>query len=498
MLITKAWQNIFARYIIIMSFGCLTLISSISLGYYHLLHNSLTNASTLFYNASKSDFLASDYYAATKKIHTFENLGFTSITYVQNSYQVFELKKYERFSFLPVQFHVTVEIPVIKVIGEKKPHGLLVFKRELSKEISLFIVMCSVSLFFLFLLSLRFKTRLLRQLKSEQEKRHLEHLSTLSTQVAHDIRSPLAALDSIYQDLDQIDTARTNLIKAALSRIHAIADGLLTSARTGDYQVLPLRPISLTALIDEIVAEKKVQFSKYPELSFSTTFPSTDTMVSASHTELSRILSNLINNSAEAMNYSGTISLSLSETDNQLCLAVTDQGPGIPPSIVESLGSKGNTLGKANGNGLGLYHAHTQMKKMSGEMQILSTSSGTTINLIFPKSTTYLLNKKMVLVDNDPLVRMNWSIAAKKQNIELMAYPRSNDLLEALPLIDPNTPIYLDDDLGEEIRGIDLAQKLHLLGFKNLHLCTGHDVSHFKDSNFLQSIHGKDFPQINI
>ncbi len=341
------------------------------------------------------------------------------------------------------------------------------------------------------LLIIKLSTNAQRE-KDRLKNLHLSHLSTLSTQVAHDIRSPLAALDSIYQDLDQIDTSKSTMIKAALSRIHSIADGLLSSARTGDYNILNLEQISLTELVAEIIEEKRSQFSKHHLLTLSSSISSSASTITADRTELARILSNLINNSAEAMNYSGTISLSLSNIEEQLCLSITDQGPGIPPSIIEKLGTKGITQGKEKGNGLGLYHAFTRMKDFSGELQILSSAQGTTINLLFPVVTAK--STSMVLVDNDPLVRLNWSITAKQRNIDLQLFSSSKDLLQALPTIASNTAIYIDDDLGEELRGADLAIKLHQQGFSNLHLCTGHEASEFVEMTFLQSTRGKEFP----
>lgn len=326
---------------------------------------------------------------------------------------------------------------------------------------------------------------------------HLEHLSTLSTQVAHDIRSPLAALDSIYQDLDKMDPSKSTLIKSALSRIHAIADGLLTSARTGDYTILALEDVILADLIDEIVAEKRMQFSKHSGLTLSTSNTSTNSTVKANRTEVARILSNLINNSAEAMNYRGDITLKLSQEAEELCLSIIDQGPGIPSSIIETLGTKGITHGKEKGNGLGLYHAFTRMKDFSGQLQILSSKQGTSINLHFPHQTCHGVKlKKIVLVDNDPLVRLNWSIAAKQNEIELITFSSSKELMNGLAALDLSTPIYIDDDLGEEQRGFELAEKLNQQGFQKLHLCTGHEPEQFSHLSYLHSVSGKNFPKI--
>lgn len=457
-------------------------------------YNTNEQTSILLSKSAHTLLNSEEYREALKILNGSYNFGFTTIIYQKMNKEIFRLNfsNTSTSEYWPT-FQYTHEIKTM--MGEKEPTAKLIFYENLTSKISAIGLMLLTSVSVLTIVILHFKRKIVVSYHKEIEFKKAEHLSTLSTQVAHDIRSPLAALDSIYQDLDKIDGEKSNLIKAALSRIHSIADGLLTSARTGNYQLLSLQQVSLIKVVEEIVAEKKVQFAKYSKLNLTIENSTTSSMVEADCTELARILSNLINNSAEAMNYNGTISLSLSENKNQLCLAVTDQGQGIPASIIESLGSKGTTHGKANGNGLGLYHAFTRMQEMSGELQIVSTSQGTTINLIFPKSTTYLLSKKMVLVDNDPLVRLNWSISAKHKDIDLNVFASSHELLKELAKIEHDTPIYLDDDLGEEMRGVDLAEKLFKRGFTNLHLCTGHKDDQYSHLSFFRSVSGKEFPQ---
>ncbi|MDD5630257.1 MAG: 7TM diverse intracellular signaling domain-containing protein [Elusimicrobia bacterium] len=56
-------------------------------------------------------------------------------------------------------------------------------------------------------------------------------ISTLASQVAHDIRSPLAALDSVLKDVEQLPEAKRTVIRSAAGRIRDIANDLLEKNR---------------------------------------------------------------------------------------------------------------------------------------------------------------------------------------------------------------------------------------------------------------------------
>lgn len=100
----------------------------------------------------------------------------------------------------------------------------------------------------------------------------------------------------------------------------------------------------------------------------------------------------------------------------------------------------------------------------------------------------------LILLDDDELIRLSWENSAKKQNNKIACYARSSVLLNEIEQFSKDTPIYLDSELGEEIKGQDVALKLYNLGFKNLIICTGHSPDQFKNMPWLTKIQGKNFP----
>ena len=67
--------------------------------------------------------------------------------------------------------------------------------------------------------------------------------------------------------------------------------------------------------------------------------------------------------------------------------------------------------------------------------------------------------------------------------------------LEAGGEIDLSTPIYIDSDLGDGIRGEECARMLKDIGHHTIYLATGFAREAFADQPWLDGIVGKEAPQ---
>lgn len=111
---------------------------------------------------------------------------------------------------------------------------------------------------------------------------------------------------------------------------------------------------------------------------------------SISHEDLSRTLSNLLNNAIEALSPSGgTITLACRPYRGQVEIVVNDNGRGIPPEILQRLSLHNFSFGKEQfGNGLGLAQARDAVEKSGGSLDIRSKIGvGTQVRLILPLVT---------------------------------------------------------------------------------------------------------------
>lgn len=105
---------------------------------------------------------------------------------------------------------------------------------------------------------------------------------------------------------------------------------------------------------------------------------------------------------------------------------------------------------------------------------------------------------RFILLDDDSLVHMMWKLEAKKANAKIECFTNKEELEDFLLSQDwKDAYIYLDSDLGDGVKGEELASKLHQLGYQNLFLTTGHDPDDFKDLKFLKGILDKTPPKFD-
>ncbi len=453
-----------------------------------------------------------------------------------------------------------------------------------------------------------------RQLvRKYEEKKATAAAGELAAQVAHDIRSPLAALESLLGDLRALPEDERLIARSAINRIRDIANNLLEKNRAQDQAASGETIELLSSLIEPLVTEKRLQFRSRLgiEIDARQDAAAYGLFAKVQAHEFKRVLSNLVNNSVEAMGARGKVQLTLtSGADGAIRIEVSDDGPGIPPEILVKLGQRGETHGKIGGSGLGLYHARAAIKTWGGTLELRSEMNrGTTVMLTLPKArppewfvsvleldemrpivvldddtsihqvwqgrlgsfevlhfstpgelrdwakadaaraarANYLMDYELmghsdtgltliaefgigerailvtsrfeekailaeclrlktrmipkgqagfvpisaltpaaaggrldaVLVDDDALTRMTWGIAAHRAGKTLKMYADAGSFCAELAGIPKDTSIYIDSNLADGVKGEDVAEKIHRLGYSCIRLETGHEPNHF-------------------
>lgn len=309
----------------------------------------------------------------------------------------------------------------------------------------------------------------------------------VSSQVAHDIRSPLAALDMALTDLNQLPEKKRLLIGQATQRIHDIANNLLSrkvEIEKSEKGLSPevkteMSPQLVSGIVESIVSEKRVQFRSRTGLEIVTqlsakTFGAFSKVNAA---ELGRVISNLVNNSEEAIQKSGKIAVGLKLHDrDHLCIYVEDDGQGIPNSILERLGEKGVTYGKSgsqSGSGLGVYHAKSTVEKWGGRLEIESVvDKGTVFSLILPLAPPpawfapqikLTPDSKVVVLDDDSSIHQIWDERFEKVYGKPLVHFQNPEELRRWFTANKNENILFLCDyqlLGYEENGLDIIEDL--------------------------------------
>jgi len=338
-------------------------------------------------------------------------------------------------------------------------------------------------------------------------------MASLARQVAHDIRSPLAALDMMLgSSLAELPEAKRVVVRGAVERIRDIANNLVqrtpisanrslddvdavgTSRVQVSAPVIPIPCVELLAvLLDSLISEKRMQFRSELGVSIEARLgaESYGLFSSVSAVDFKRVLSNLINNAVEALpmsdgRRSGQVWIELRQRERTIELLVNDNGKGIPAEVLPKLGVVGVSFGKdvassGSGSGLGLAHARSALEAWGGQLLIESAlGRGTRVILNLPSaeqpnwfaSGLYVSRdekQKIVVLDDDQSIHGIWdgrlqSVLGADLTIRNVVHVSTpNSLRDFVRSIDSrSSTLYLCDYelLGFKDTGLDLIEEL--------------------------------------
>ncbi len=340
----------------------------------------------------------------------------------------------------------------------------------------------------------RERQRLLREYALAVDLQIKESRALIAAQVAHDIRSPLVALDSALKHTDQLPEKQRVIVRHAVNSIRDIANSLLeknrqqpglapTTAAAGQATREPLDVNLLSSLINPVITEKRLAFESKPGISidFELSREAYGLFARLQPVEFRRIISNLVNNAVEALGEKGKVDVRLARKGDGVLLTIADDGKGIPREILAKLGRRGETHGKAGGSGLGLYHARTTTEGWGGSLGISSEPGrGTTVTIELPKAEapayfageiTLVFGRPVVVLDDDPGIHELWrgrfeSARLKDHGIEIFDFSEPAGLRAWVKdnLEQAGKAVYLFDHelAGHTETGLSLAEELGL------------------------------------
>ncbi|MGF1617156.1 MAG: sensor histidine kinase [Acidimicrobiia bacterium] len=107
--------------------------------------------------------------------------------------------------------------------------------------------------------------------------------------------------------------------------------------------------------------------------------------VEVSGRDLNQVWTNLIDNAADAMGESGTITIRAHNQDRAVVVSVADTGPGIPDDVAARIFDPFYTTKEpGKGTGLGLHTVHTILKRANADIEVASSPQGTTFTVTLP------------------------------------------------------------------------------------------------------------------
>jgi signal transduction histidine kinase len=346
------------------------------------------------------------------------------------------------------------------------------------------------------------RSSLANALELERSRAAQEAKTRVMQQVAHDIRSPLAALGILERNLGGVSPDIRELARSALDRIRGIAEDLMSqgeraisSAASSVSSVHPsvtqndqFRPVWM--VVESALLEKRIVHREDADLKFRLNFDpdQLSTFVALDNFELSRVLSNLLNNSIDATQKKGKVNVWVGKDEDsakRVLIQISDNGVGMSPEILRRLGSRGFSSGKErneSGYGLGVWHAQETVSAAGGSLVYESElGKGTRVTLAMPiapkpdwfcDSISLSNAKRVVVVDDDPSVLELWEIrwrsfgkTLSRELPEKRAYLNVRSFVADLETwLDRNGFVFLIDHdfAGTSVNGLMLIEEYQL------------------------------------
>lgn len=231
-------------------------------------------------------------------------------------------------------------------------------------------------------LSDRFQRRIEQIRAATQQLHQLEQTQkeTLAF-VSHDIRVPLAsAAAQIEQALGAQHPALKQLQRALVS-----TEDFLQTTRVQMLKTDAFAELDLIDLLHQ-VADDIYPLAQARTVHLAVSLPEEPIWVWGHFDTLSRAVSNLLSNALKFSPHGGTVGLSALLNGQQICVSITDQGPGIPEHEQKKLFKRFSRLEQKDlhtqsGVGLGLYFVQTTMHKHDGHVQVTCRDGQTVFTL---------------------------------------------------------------------------------------------------------------------
>lgn len=335
------------------------------------------------------------------------------------------------------------------------------------------------------------------QIKIKSKK---EIAGEIAKQVAHDIRSPLAALNMSIEKLSPMFENDRIIVRSAIQRIYDIANTLLKDHALDkkNIQIDQLENILITSLIDRLMTEKRMQFYHKKNIFILPQKNKNNYGLFAklNSSDFKRVLSNLINNAIEAfIDSKGIVSVSIDKDQHWIIIKISDNGKGISKEHIHNISNDQYRSTKHSGEGLGLYHAKKTILALGGQFNISSTlKSGAEVTIKIPSAippkwfTSALVikpNMQIIILDDDLSIHHVWkdrfkNLPSTSMNLSFLYFFKSKEIISFIlsNLFFYDNFILLSDYelLKDEYNGLDLIKKYNLS--KKSFLITSHYEDH--------------------
>jgi HD-like signal output (HDOD) protein/signal transduction histidine kinase len=217
-----------------------------------------------------------------------------------------------------------------------------------------------------------------------------EEYREASRRVVHEVNNPLSIIKNYLSVLDtklarhEPVAGEMSILNEEIDRVGQLISGLAELPRDGGPRIT-----DCARVVDDVVRLFRATDFAPASVQLCTSGQAEASQVEADPDLLKQILVNLVKNAIEALPQGGRIEIANRGHVNReqriyVELAVSDNGPGLAPEVMENLFAKVRSAKPGQHHGLGLAIVHGLVKKIDGFISCRSSRAGTSFEILLP------------------------------------------------------------------------------------------------------------------
>jgi two-component system sensor histidine kinase PilS (NtrC family) len=234
-------------------------------------------------------------------------------------------------------------------------------------------------------------TELRRLERTARMQQRLAAVGEMAAGIAHEIRNPLAAMSGSIQVLRQelpLSEDQSQLMDIVLRESERLNDTIRSFLAYARPQKFSMTNLDLGKVVGDAALLLRNSSEAHDDHVVDVKVPPQPVWFEADENQIRQIIWNVASNGLRAMPHGGRLLLSVAiesaNSRDEVVLAVTDQGHGIPPDELDNIFQPFRSSFQ-KGTGLGLAIVHRIVSDYGGTIQVSSTvGTGTTVSVRLP------------------------------------------------------------------------------------------------------------------
>ena len=375
-------------------------------------------------------------------------------------------------------FHAAYDKKIYFDVEERNLAAIVVFTFGIFQLLPIAVIIFALGLLVSYPLVRRHKILLLENFEKETAKGQVSAVMELARQIRHDYKSPLMAIKSVMDKSLQLKNDERKALSVAYHKMMGMLGDLspehietLLGRGGKNREMRGLTHIYSSIL--NVVEEKMARYTS-PKIMIKILCSDDDkkAYILIDDIELQRIVSNLVENSLEALGGVGEVLIGINIKNSNLEIDIEDNGRGIPKHVLDKVMQKGFSFGKPEGEGLGLFSSMKKIRRLGGDLSIASRyGEGTKVSLRLPRpvkptwadSNINLADiENVVILDDDPSVHQMLNKKLKERtSAAIIPFTSAKKLMGRLKSFNRKTLFLLDYELrGQSETGLDVAENI--------------------------------------